>query len=623
MAFNDWLAELQEEQITKFAQILHDLGKDPGKLSFIDALNQSTELNLNLRQIEQLNDIMFDCSINFLGGSNSMNFKIANSTGDQSDILKLNYRLDLPKNIELFNSISSNPVLKKLFSAIAFDITVPNKLLGVNDDGARDIQVLEYFPCTDLTSRAQNKENRSSYQERFKDSAHLYTQMANFLVQMNKEGATYSDMKNSNWLVETDKNGNLGNLRMADIKSLQPIGFKRSPDSKGQYREPLQTTGYSSPDFKSQMDRICPSQTEAYMFGKNLYEFLAAANLTAVQIQDNMAACDDNGAWSADFFPDVFKTPQGEMYEKLIKASTQPQPNSRLSITQVHECMKMLSMPNVNQKDFLKFVDDLSENNQKSLPKFEAFNIVAFYPKKGGLTQECELILQKIWSLAESNPDAVELNVLQKQLKESLKTINLGVASDILQGANYEIELDKIYGNMMDWPKRFMDLVMIGEVFTEKAIEHCIKEQSKLDDEGFSKLIKDVKNYCTNVKEIEGQFSQLSAAIKSMEGNEDNFIPLINNVQQQMDSFSPETQATMDAALKAVDDFNALATYKPLPEQPITNLESVASQLNANEKEGQLTTMKSSMTQFRKEMADLSKEGTLENEEASKYNPGS
>lgn len=244
--------------------------------------------------------------ITFLGGKNSINYKVIPNNGDPPYVLKLENRFGYPKVIE-------DDLRKKI--ALAPE-AISRQSIAVDSEGkayARFINITDFCEQGDLKSYAK------SIQKPKKLAVKLYSQMATRLQEITEAGYVFPDMKNSNWLV--DKNGN---LQIADTKSFLPTkeGSILIPPGFG-----LAHTKYITPPETSDVIRgfsYSSDKFQAYMLGKNIYGFITQCN------EDYLATKKDGKDF--DFSRDEFKGPSGEALKELISNLVKEAPEERISI---------------------------------------------------------------------------------------------------------------------------------------------------------------------------------------------------------------------------------------------------------------------------------------------------
>ncbi len=277
------------------------------KILFAGAsFNRDEFINLYLPQEEGYNEFQIFLqthTIMSLGGGNSHNFKVTNTRNGQDLVLKIDFRENYPRHADIHLRKRS---LEKVCTSIWAErdgsfINRENKLV------IRTLLVTDYCQGSDLENHAKLPR---SITDLISLALNVYLQMANLLNNIVGDGCAFTDMKNSNWLIDN------GVLKLADTKSFLFIDesglLDMSIPENYWFYGITGTVDLIPPELNSRMP--LPSSADkahAFMLGKNLYQFLT-----------NASDLDDVIGENTDFSNPVFLTPSGALLKALIEKLT-------------------------------------------------------------------------------------------------------------------------------------------------------------------------------------------------------------------------------------------------------------------------------------------------------------
>lgn len=261
--------------------------------------------------------------ISFLGGGNSKSFQVTNVTTNHTEVLKIDYRLDTPRNVEAH--LRQYAPLKQIFAPITAERQVFAKTQA---DGhiSRTLQVTEYYAQGDLHSHRSTQNNVYDIQYY---AGKFFEQMANVFLDIQEAGCIFPDAKITNWLLDADNN-----VIIADTKSFlfADSQGKYSRDTLGnKYTNVITTEAFSPPEFNDQF--MQNDSTHAFILGKNLYRYLAVKNIYS-----------SNGA-DFDYNSPVFTNGDGPLYKALITNLVKPNPAERMPIRDAMDELFMINNP--------------------------------------------------------------------------------------------------------------------------------------------------------------------------------------------------------------------------------------------------------------------------------------
>lgn len=276
--------------------------------------------------------------IEFLGGANSRNFKVTSNLNGTILVLKVDNRLDAPKDAEAHLRSST---MSHVLSPVYAERTVTH---GSN---TRTLLVTEYSTGGNLEEHG-NKIGHET--ERAKHALNIYTQMATILQQTSANGCAFNDMKNTNWLIKAN-----GVLQIADTKSFvfTDTGQVNFQNKTNRWYQSL-STPYMNPREMAEL-HIKPASADkihSYMLGKNLYQYLSGCSCKYLD--------DHKKGLNYDFSNPIFSTPEGKDYKELIIATVKLNPDLRISIDEVRERLTIIGTK-IATRELLKELEELKE----------------------------------------------------------------------------------------------------------------------------------------------------------------------------------------------------------------------------------------------------------------------
>ncbi|WP_165485082.1 hypothetical protein [Legionella rowbothamii] len=251
-----------------------------------------------------------------LGGGNSRNFKITNTHNGKNLVLKIDFREKYPRHADIY-------LRKRSLENVCTPIWAERDASFINHKNqhiTRSLLVTDYCQGSDLETYAQVSR---PINELLSLALDIYRQMASLLKNIVSDGCAFTDMKNSNWLIDN------GTLKLADTKSFLFI------DESGLLDMTI-PQNYWFYGITGTMDLIPPElnsripppssadKAHTFMLGKNLYQFLTKA-----------ADLDDVIGKKTDFSEPIFRTPSGALLQTLIEKLTQEDSKLRPSMDEV------------------------------------------------------------------------------------------------------------------------------------------------------------------------------------------------------------------------------------------------------------------------------------------------
>ena len=262
-------------------------------------------------------------------GNNCKNFKVLNKNTNKVSILKVDNRLNTPKDaVDHLRARSMGDVFTS-------DISEREAMCINPVDGkviSRTLLFTEFLPAGDLKNDGIHQVD----DEKISSAIHRYIQMATVLEKIEQDGCCFTDMKNGNWLVD-----DFGELRIADKKSFL-FTHEVEEETVDDYGDPIKKTikvldlndpknrFYSLPRSRQMSPpeletlsatraAIDVNKMHTFMLGKNLYQYLTNCKDTGL-----FAGIKDGepiplySAEQLDFSADLFTTPKGMALQHTI-----------------------------------------------------------------------------------------------------------------------------------------------------------------------------------------------------------------------------------------------------------------------------------------------------------------
>ncbi len=353
-SIEDIVAHISPGVLVQLMQVLSEKKLQP---QLLDALYLPND---NSKEADRFRSFLAHHTIRFLGGSNSRNFEILNKQTHEVLILKLEYRLGAPKEID-----------RQLRNGVLKDTIVPifaerQAIIQHNRFGQStcSLLVLPFSQSKDLSFHSLFLPTKPPLI--YKNTIKFGIQMADIFLTLQAADCAFSDGKAANILVNT-----LGNLEIADTKAFIPtvngLFSKTKILEKGYH---LITTDFMNPpELVQAQEPIHADSMHVYMLGKNLYQIMAQYKGTPLQ---DLTIDDEH------FQAPVFKTLEGELFKKLIQGAIEPEYTHRITLTQARQQLQVIDHLVLCRQGLLWSRDNSSrgllsyfvEPNNKKLERF-------------------------------------------------------------------------------------------------------------------------------------------------------------------------------------------------------------------------------------------------------------
>lgn len=316
--------------------------------------------------IEEVSDFPWsNYSIRFIGGKNALNFLVQSINGEMvvlSVIDNMNhttqaslYLTEGENTQSLLGGILEGQIVKTYTQRCAF---LPGRPGEIN---VKSFKLKEYCSQGDLQALSKR---RLPDKEKLSSAINLYKQMAAILINIEKNGCAFPDMKNSNWLVNEDNK-----LLIGDDKSLM---FSKDGMIKSSVIEKIIHSSYLCPPEVKDLQGLVrfsvnPCNVEklhAFQFGMNLYQYLTGC--------ENSFLNRCNSADDLNFSYGIFNNEVGASLVGLIYSLMDYNPEKRPSTQNVYN-----SLQNCNCQMILSQIEHykFSENDEVMREYLEQMDI--------------------------------------------------------------------------------------------------------------------------------------------------------------------------------------------------------------------------------------------------------
>ena len=394
-----------------FSEILSNMS--PQKVNLlIQILLEDSFFNINLRFADlykpdengyvEFNNFLKKNSLSFLGGYNSRNFKIQPNDGSSPYVLKVENRFGMSKLpvVHLQESVLKDKLAPVM--AARQSTCIVNK-----KHETRTVLVTEFYAHSDLMTYGQ--QYKSDDAKRVKTAFDIYSQMLDILMALDKEGCAFADMKNENWLIDSN-----GILTIADTKSV--IFFRKDGliDFRihdGNFGSFVLSLFLAPPEVVKWGPPISADKMHVFMLGKNLYQYLTNC--------DNEYLYDRDDIEQLNFSSPIFKTESGEKLEQLIKKMIISVPDARISLESAKAQLNLI----IDESKKERALDFINTEGLRLLDKIKSLDLDAneYSKLKQRITDLMQSIAGDLASLKEAKHQLIQID---NQLKDD-KTLNL------------------------------------------------------------------------------------------------------------------------------------------------------------------------------------------------------
>ncbi|MDF1677095.1 MAG: protein kinase, partial [Legionellaceae bacterium] len=267
----------------------------------------------------------------------SKNFILKHTTSQNEYFLKLEDRLGMPRQAE--HHLRANglaDVLTPILIERKVAFTTPPKSETV-------IRRLVVTTVCKGDSLEKASEKKVKDEARINTAIDVYQQMARVLTHIEANGCVFTDMKNSNWLLDES-----GQIKIADTKSFFFTNKSGQLDiddierKNGNYQH-VPNTPFMNPDeMFLRNPRPSAEKLHAYMLGKNLYQYLTGCDATYFFVNPYSHFSPIKRVGQLSFSADIFKHGQGRDLAHLIQSLMDPIPENRPSVKDAYQALRVI-----------------------------------------------------------------------------------------------------------------------------------------------------------------------------------------------------------------------------------------------------------------------------------------
>lgn len=371
--FIELFSKMDPKKSSDFLCWLYNRKNNPdNNPNYFETALKSLYMQSEQPQYDQFQEFLKNNQIKFLGGGgSSKNFKITPLNGSSCYVLKINKQLGESPAAE--EHLRNTPSLKEIFTPIIAE----TKIAVENSRNMPDFSLVltEFCSQGDLFSQASwislNKQENAVI---------IYRQMADTLEKIRLAGCAFTDMKNTNWLID-EKNA----IRIADTKSLV---FTEDGNVNNQ-RGIIHTVGLSAPEYREQ-SFFSADKMHSFILGKNLYQYLTGGSDYEFEHRDS--------ADELNFNSPVFQRGDGIKLKNLITGMVQEQPNQRISVADALKELNNIKSVKERCADMLKsIVEDDEEKKlyQGIIEKFDCMTANQQTPLEAYCNLENYIIIKR------------------------------------------------------------------------------------------------------------------------------------------------------------------------------------------------------------------------------------
>lgn len=516
--------------IETFSSLLHDMSPQTVD-TFVGILSAGGQFNLkSLRELIPETDALYPTyqtffsshSIEFAYGNNSKNFVLVSKTDQQAYMLKIENRLKAPQEFANYLREEVLPdVITPIYAERDANFTAAN-----GDITLRTIQLTTLCEQGSLEDLAMDEQDPS---KRVHLALDYYSQMVSILKRMRENDCFFPDMKNANWLVNSE-----GKLKIADTKSFLHTTAEGIHDISLKANEGyslLKTYQFSPPELLNQ-NTFSAEKAHVSMFARNLYQFLTA--------------CDSNELDNPNlnFGASIFKTPEGKRLQALIETCNQISPEQRPSLDSILvelETIQNLQKSKDEIMELLKSMTifNLGDEQDDVLVEYLDRQINAIYQAEN--TQDLELIqqdiLDKLNHLRQQETANMIIDFTNQALSHSnqysptlitqltkLKTDLLCLPLDQRQSTSLEITT---LSSQMNYIQKNLD----NYTACEKILREIASQRISSQDTQMNEFIQEkngVLQTASDTHHFQTLHQELQKTLQDVQAGE----PLINNIKQ-------------------------------------------------------------------------------------------
>ncbi|MCH9756598.1 MAG: protein kinase [Gammaproteobacteria bacterium] len=401
------LANMTPTKVDKLAKLL-----DSGHVLAMSDLR-------NIYQVGEEGALVFHAfleshTIRVLSIRNSKNFVLQHKDSQQEYVLKLEDRFGMPRHIE--HDLRANG-LSDVFTPILADRQASyRRVQGVKEEVVtRTVLITTLCDGKDLEA---DTSKHASNQARIDAALDIYMQMAGVLKKIEANQCVFTDMKNSNWLLDAS-----GHLRISDTKGFLftdehgQVDVTDKKEINGTYGGIVHTP-YMNPE-EMNGNTFSAEKLHAYMFGKNLYQYLTQCHPNYFYVNSNPYTGRLKTRHELDFSSSIFSTPQGKDLEALIKNMMTSDPAARLSVDEAQLEIERIIVKNTEVKALKAEVKALKEECVALLLIISGFGVKA----RGVEDAQMKELIRSTYAQMEGVEHSDIFEMIKESLEQTLTTV--------------------------------------------------------------------------------------------------------------------------------------------------------------------------------------------------------
>jgi hypothetical protein len=328
------LSDMSPERADKLMEILHKGKNDTLKLELLTLYGKEAGPEAN-----KWKEFLKTHAIEFLGGGNSKNFKVVNTTNGDVKVLKVDNRLGMARHVEQHLRVNLGDVFTPIYA--------DRQVKGNDPQGkmvSRTLLVTDLCPSGSVQEDSQKLRTPPHSVERdratFMRASNIMSQMSQVYMDIQKNNCMFPDSKLTNWLVDSE-----GKLRIGDTKSFlfTENGFYKNNIMENKDLGMIYTLGFTPQEFAKPPYEV--EKAHSALLGRNIYTYLTGK-------------WPPNGRSIGLLSEPIFNSQIGAEYQKLIQDLTRDPPSSRLSLANAKD--KLVGL-------WAKLVENKIEDLAKSL----------------------------------------------------------------------------------------------------------------------------------------------------------------------------------------------------------------------------------------------------------------
>ncbi len=376
-------------------------------------------------------------TVRSVSSGNSKNFILKHIVSQKKYFLKLEDRLGMPKQVE--HHLRSNG-LEDVFTPILVERKVAFTDQKANETVIRRLVVTTVCEGEDLETVSKKQVTNEA---RTNAAIDVYKQMASVLANIETNGCVFTDMKNSNWLLDES-----GQIKISDTKGflftnkLGQLDVDDIAGKNGSYGN-VPNTPYMNPEeMFSRKPRPSAEKLHAYMLGKNLYQYLTGCSASYFLTNSKHRYSAVKRVSQLSFSSDIFKSEQGHDLARLIQSLMDPIPQKRPSVETAYQELRTIEQNSPDKlaergelwNGCLKLMDDLEDLSRQ---------------KYGQVLHEVKQAIYNFELRADADSTIESLQVIQGELQglitdfeaiQEKKTLRADCLNLILQIKMYEFK---------------------------------------------------------------------------------------------------------------------------------------------------------------------------------------